>query len=316
MSKKGTVFNVQRFTLHDGPGIRTEFFLKGCPLRCKWCGNPESFKSYIQPGVFKNKCISEEKCGDCKIVCPSENILIFKEGKLSSIDSSKCIKCMKCMDVCPSDAIKQWGKTMNVEDCMKEIIKDKGFYEKSNGGVTVSGGDPILQIDFVLQLFKSCKDEDIHTCFESTFYGQWNEIEKILPYTDLFISDLKHMDSSIHKKYTGVENDLILENLKKLSKKNVDIILRIPVIPGINDNMDNIKITADYILNDMNNKIKVLQLLSFMHLGEEKYQSLGMDYSMKNLDFNREIFQNKIIEIQQYFISRGINCIVGTKEQN
>ncbi|MGL5868708.1 MAG: glycyl-radical enzyme activating protein, partial [Clostridium chrysemydis] len=130
------------------------------------------------------------------------------------------------------------------------------------------------------------------------------------------ISDLKHMDSSIHKKYTGVGNDLILENLKKLSKKNVDIILRIPVIPGINDSMDNIKITADYILNDMNNKIKVLQLLSFMHLGEEKYKSLGMNYNMNNLDFNRKIFQNKIIEIQQYFISKGINCTIGTKEQN
>lgn len=316
MSKKGTIFNVQRFTLHDGPGIRTEFFLKGCPLRCEWCGNPESFKSYLQPGVFQNRCISEEKCGDCKIACPIENTLIFKDGKLSSIDSNKCINCMKCTVACPADAIKQWGKIMSIEECMKEILKDKGFYEKSNGGVTISGGDPILQIDFVRELFKNCKEESIHTCFESTFYGQWSEIEKILPYTDLFISDLKHMDTTIHKKYTGVQNELILKNLKKLSQENVDIILRIPVIPYVNDDIHNIENTANYILNEMNNKIKVLQLLSFMHLGEEKYQSLGMKYNMKNLNFNREVFQSKIKEIQNYFIDKGINCIIGTKEQN
>lgn len=311
---KGIVFNVQRFTLHDGPGIRTEFFLKGCPLRCKWCGNPESFKSYLQPGIFQNKCISEDKCGDCKNVCPNKNTLIFKEGRLNSIDSKKCTRCMKCIDACPADAIKQWGKIMSIDECMKEILKDKGFYEKSNGGVTISGGDPILQIDFVHELFKACKRESIHTCFESTFYGKWEEIEKILPYTDLFISDLKHMNSDVHKKYTAVNNELILENLKKLSAANVDIILRIPIIPDINDTMENIEATANYIISELSNKINVLQLLSFMHLGEEKYQSLGMDYNMKNLNFNRKTFQNKIIEIQQYFISRGINCIVGTKE--
>lgn len=316
MLKKGLVFNIQRFTLHDGPGIRTEFFLKGCPLRCKWCGNPESFQSCLQPGVFKNKCISVDKCGDCKTVCPNEDILIFKDGKLISIDSDKCNNCMKCVNVCPSDAIKQWGQFLTLEECMNEILKDKGFYEKSNGGVTISGGDPLLQSDFVAQLFKRCKEENIHTCFESTFYGKWSDIEKIIPYTDLLISDIKHMNTDIHKRYTGVSNTLILENLKKLITQKQEIILRIPVIPDINDSLENIEATADYIINELGNNIKVLQLLSFMHLGQEKYQSLGLDYNMKNLNFDRETFQNKVNDIKEYFIKRGINCTVGTKEQS
>ncbi|MGL5639027.1 MAG: (2S)-3-sulfopropanediol dehydratase activating enzyme [Cetobacterium sp.] len=316
MLKKGIVFNIQRFTLHDGPGIRTELFLKGCPLRCDWCGNPESLKSYIQPGVFLNKCISEDKCGACKDVCPDKTMLNFEEGKLSSIDKTKCNGCLECVKECPADAIKQWGKEMSVEECMEEILKDKGFYERSNGGVTVSGGDPILQSDFVAQLFKCCKDEKIHTCFESTFYGEWKEIEKVLPHTDLFISDLKHMNTTLHKKYTGVDNFKILNNLKKLANEKKDIILRIPVIPNVNDDMENIKATADYIINELKNEIRVLQLLSFMRLGEEKYVSLGMPYKMKNVEIDREVFQNKINEIAKYFNNRGINCLVGTKEKS
>lgn len=316
MLKQGIIFNIQRFTLHDGPGIRTEFFLKGCPLKCDWCGNPESIKLNVQPGVFTNKCISDEKCGDCKNVCPSKNSLNFKNGKLNSIDYTQCKNCFKCVNVCPSDAIKQWGKLMTVEECMKEVLKDKGFFQKSNGGVTISGGDPILQSDFVIELLKNCKENDIHTCLESTFYGQWSSFKKILEYTDLIISDLKHMDRYKHKKYTGAYNDLILENLKKLIKENKEIILRIPVIPNINDDMENIKATADYIIEELGNNIKVLQLLSFMHLGEEKYHSLGLDYKMKNIHFDRTIFQTNISKIADYFKSRGINCFIGTKGES
>ncbi len=316
MSEQGVVFNIQRFTIHDGPGIRTEFFLKGCPLRCDWCGNPESLKKYIQPGVFQNKCISFEKCGSCKDICPNNSILQFEDGKLSSINYSKCNRCMKCVKECPADAIKQWGKVMSIQECMKEILKDKGFYERSNGGVTVSGGDPILQSDFVAKLFKQCKNENIHTCFESTFYGEWKDVQKLLPYTDLIISDLKHMDTGKHKKYTGVDNNKILDNIKKLVKEKKELILRIPVIPNINDDMENIKATADYILNELQNKVKTLQLLSFMHLGEEKYQSLNIPYKMKGLKIDREQFQNHVNKIADYFNNRGINCTVGTKENS
>lgn len=315
MIHQGTVFNIQRFTMHDGPGIRTELFLKGCPLRCDWCGNPESLKANIEPGVFSSKCISYDKCGSCEEACSDKSILTFTEGKLTSINSSKAEEWTACYDACPSDAIKKWGKVMDVEECMKEIRKDKGYYDRSGGGVTVSGGDPIIQADFVAELFKTCKDEEIHTCFESSFYGEWKELEKVLPYTDLFISDIKHMNTEIHKKHTGVDNHKILENLKKLTAENKELILRIPVIPNINDNMDNIRATADFIVNELGNRVRTLQLLSFMRLGEEKYESLGMPYKMKDVEVDRESFQKHISEIAEYFNSRGIHCLVGTKEK-
>lgn len=314
MSNKGIVFNIQRFTMHDGPGIRTELFLKGCPLRCDWCGNPESLKAYKQPGIFTSKCISSEKCGSCKEVCHDESMLGFIDGKLSSIDRTKCTNCLACVEQCPSDAIKQWGREMSVEECMKEILKDKSYYSRSGGGVTVSGGDPILQSDFVSELLKKCKEEEINTCFESSFYGEWEDVEKILPYADLVISDIKHMDTVIHKKHTGVDNDKILRNLKRLSKKNIDVILRIPVIPNVNDSVENIEATADFIINELGNRIKTLQLLSFMRLGEEKYRSLGMPYKMENIEIDRNSFQEHVGKIANYFNTRGIKCIIGTKE--
>ncbi|MGL5542646.1 MAG: glycyl-radical enzyme activating protein, partial [Fusobacteriaceae bacterium] len=200
--------------------------------------------------------------------------------------------------------------------CMKEILKDKSYYERSGGGVTVSGGDPILQSDFVAELFENCKDKGIHTCFESSFFGEWKDLQKVLPYTDLVISDIKHMDTNIHKKYTGVDNFKILQNLKLLSREKKDLILRIPVIPGVNDNMENIGATADFILNELENSVKVLQLLSFMRLGEEKYHSLGLPYKMKDVEVEREIFQKHVAKIADYFNSRGIHCVVGTKENN
>lgn len=315
MANLATVLNIQRFTLHDGPGIRTEFFLKGCPLRCDWCGNPESFNRDIEVGVYHNKCITSSKCGSCAEVCPDAGMLIFSQSKLENIDRDKCTNCLACSDECPSEAIKQWGQSMSVDECMKIILKDKGFYQRSGGGVTVSGGEPLLQSDFVLALFKACKQQGIHTCLESSFYANWERIEKLLPYTDLFISDIKLMDSAQHKLHTGVDNQKILNNLIKLSASDKELILRIPVIPSINDNLSNIEATANFIRNDLHGKVKTLQLLSFMRLGEEKYQSLGMPYPMKDLDFDRVEFQNRVNGIADYFSERGIHCLVGTKER-
>lgn len=313
--QQGNIFNVQRFTIHDGPGMRTELFLKGCPLECEWCSNPEGLKTYMQPGIYKSKCISRKNCGACEEVCPETEVIKFVRGKISSIDREKCTNCLACYEECPSDAIKQWGKMMSVEECMKIIRKDRGYYERSGGGVTVSGGEPLLQSDFVAELFKTCKEEGISTCFESTLYVKWEEIEKVLPYTDLVISDLKHMDTDIHKAHTRVHNELILENMKRLVNEGYELILRIPVIPGVNDDMKNIEATADFILQELDGRVRTLQLLSFMRLGEEKYKSLDMPYKMAGVKVNRKSFQKHVEQLAEYFNGRGIHCLVGTKEK-
>lgn len=312
--RPGMVFNIQRFTIHDGPGLRTELFLKGCPLRCDWCSNPESWAGYTQPGVYRTKCISGKKCGACLTVCPEE-ALRFVRGRLAEIDRSRCTNCMACFRECPSDAIKMWGQPMTTEECMQEIRKDIGYYERSGGGVTVSGGDPMVQSDFVAELFKACKAENIRTCCESTFYAEWTDIEKILPYTDILISDIKMMDPVLHKRYTGVSNEKILGNLKRLAAEKREMILRIPVIPGVNDNEENMEATADFILQELSGSVRTLQLLSFMRLGEEKYASLGIPYKMAEVKVNRKAFQKKVEAFADYFCSRGIHCLVGTKEK-
>lgn len=315
MLQQGIVFDIQRFTIHDGPGLRTELFLKGCPLRCKWCGNPESWSPKIEFGVYKSKCISQKKCGLCEKVSSEEGALRFYRGQLVSIDCQKPEDSFACAEVCPAEAIKQWGKQMSVEECMEIIRKDQDYYQQSGGGVTVSGGEALLQSDFVAELFQICKEEGIHTCFETSCYGNWKEVKKVLPYTDLWISDIKHINTDIHRTYTGVHNWLILENLKKLTEQEKELILRIPVIPNVNDDWENIEATADFILTELEGRVRTLQLLSFMRLGEEKYQALGIPYEMKQVKMNRKSFQKHIEKIAAYFNNRGIHCLVGTKEK-
>lgn len=307
----GTIFNIQRYTIHDGPGIRTELFLKGCPLRCRWCGNPESHKPQIQPGVYSIKCIGEDKCGCCVKTCP-EHCLQFRNHKLVSIDRTLCTNCMKCADVCPADAIRHWGQIYTVEQAMETILKDVSFYESSGGGVTLSGGEPLAQSDFVLELLKACKKENIHTCVESTLCMDWSMIETIIPYTDLFITDLKHMDSASHKYYTGVPNEKLLENMKRLASLQIPLIIRIPVIPKVNDSMEHMTAVADFILNQLDNHIFQLQLLEFMRLGEEKYKSLDVPYPMEGLETDKDAFTKKIKDFADYFNHCDIRCNIGT----
>ncbi len=317
MNPSAVVLNVQRFTLHDGPGIRTELFLKGCPLRCAWCGNPESFNRQLEVGVYANKCLGDAVCGDCTEACQQPHALQFQNGKIAAIDRQQCSDhkdCLACAQECPAEALKVWGKSMTVDECMQIILKDKGYYQRSGGGVTVSGGEPLMQSEFVFELFRACQKQGIHTCLESSFYSNWDRIERLLPKIDLFISDIKLLDTHRHKQFTGVDNQRILENLIKLTQADKPLIVRIPVIPTINDDDENIQATADFIEHQLQGRVLSLQLLSFMRLGEEKYQSLGLEYPMRELDFDRLAFQQRVNKIAEYFRQRGIKCTVGTSE--
>jgi pyruvate formate lyase activating enzyme len=184
---------------------------------------------------------------------------------------------------------------------MEIIRRDKAFYDRSGGGVTLSGGEPLMQSDFAAQLLRACKEEGFHTCCDTALQAMWENVEQILPYTDLIISDIKHMDSRQHKEFTGVSNERILDNLRRLSRTETQIILRIPVIPGVNDDDENIEKTADFILRDMGSRVETLQLLSYMRLGLEKYQSLGVAYGMDGLTFDRGAFQERVRQIRDYF---------------
>lgn len=309
---KGTVFNIQRYTVHDGPGIRTELFLKGCTLRCNWCGNPESYVKKKQIAVYKNQCIGVSKCGDCIKACPkqNENVFTIEDDKITQIDKSICDDCLLCYDECPSNALKVWGEEMTVDQAMKVILRDKDYYEKNSGGVTISGGEALMQPEFVREIFKRCKEEGIHTCVETALHVKPEILDDIMPYTDMVITDIKHMDSETHKKFIGFGNEQVLSNIKKLATFNKPIVLRIPVIPGFNDNLENITDIGNFIVNEIDNNVVQLQMLRFRPLGQEKYEGLGMPYKME-VTKEREDFETEIRSYVKALQEMGIRAFAG-----
>ena len=268
----GTVFNIQRYSIHDGPGIRTTVFLKWCPLNCWWCQNPESQLSGREMVFWEDRCIG---CGACSTICPSGAIQI-KNG-IPVTEKEKCILCGKCIEKCPALAREMIGKKITAEEIIKEVEKDLVFYEESGGGVTFSGGEPLGQSEFLEELLNACQKKKIHTAVDTSGYVSWEILNKISSKVDLFLYDLKIMDSERHKKYTGVSNELILENLKKLSSVHNNIFVRFPVIPGINDDYQNIKEMGEFLSSL---KVTQVNLLPYHYIGVDKYRRLGRTYKL------------------------------------
>lgn len=251
-----TIFDIERNSFVDGPGIRTTVFFKGCNLKCAWCHNPESHSAKPQMMFYRDKCTG---CGKCKEVCPH-----YLES---------CDLCGKCTAYCPVDARKVCGKKYSVDEVFAEIVKDKAYYENSGGGVTFSGGECMLQIDFLLEILKRCKENGIHTAVDTAGHIPFENFKCILPFTDLFLYDVKIFDPDKHKQYVGVGNELILENLKKLFTAGAKIWIRIPIITGVNDNIEEMKKIKGYL--EKCGKAEKIELLPYHAMGENKYESLG-----------------------------------------
>lgn len=266
LKAKGKIFNIQRYCTHDGPGIRTTVFIKGCPLRCAWCHNPESHSFQDEINYSERQCLH---CGACMAVCAERCHKII--GDKHVFERKNCTHCKKCVQVCPS-ALETVGKDVMAEEVIAEVLEDRIFF-KENGGITLSGGEPLSQAKFSLALLRAAKSQGITTCMETSGYAPYETIEKLMPYADIFLYDYKLTDSKLHKKYTGVDNKLILDNLKKIDKNGAKTILRCPIIPGVNDTDGHFKGISD-VANSLKNVVRV-EIEPAHTIGEAKYAEMG-----------------------------------------
>ena len=264
----GYIFDIKHFAVHDGPGIRTTVFLKGCPLRCVWCHNPESISSQPQLGYIEHKCVN---CGRCAAVCPTGAQYMDQDG-VHHFDRSKCITCGKCTEVCCGKVLTLYGRYAELEDVLNEVLKDVDFYECSGGGVTLSGGECLLQVDFCEELLKALHAKGIHTAVDTCGAVSSDTIKRVMPYTDLFLYDMKSMDEDAHKKCTGRTNKLILDNLRLLNEAGKNIEIRIPCVPRWN--MDQIEEIGKF-LRELDHIIGI-RLLPYHNYAGTKYNSLDM----------------------------------------
>jgi len=277
----GNVFEIQKLSTEDGPGIRTTVFLKECPLKCVWCHNPESIEKQNSLQWFQAKCIG---CNTCIELCPEQALRWDSAGLI--IDRAKCTVCGECARKCPATALKEFGKIWTIEDLFGEIAKDESYYHTSNGGVTFSGGEPTMQFGFLEQLLKKCKQAGYHTAVDTCGLVSRAKLESLIPFVDLVLYDLKEIDAEKHIAYTGVANSLILENCKwlasELAAHNKDLWIRTPIIPGYTATVENVRGIRDFISDELDGQIQRWDLLAFNNLAGSKYRRMGVTWPLEN----------------------------------
>lgn len=304
----GNIIDIKKFTIHDGPGIRSTVFLKGCPLSCVWCHNPEGIDKKINLWYFESKCI---KCHKCISSCLNKALSIAEKPHIV-INKGKCTNAGSCVEICPTAALCFDGKEISALDAVNVLLEDKAFYQQSGGGITISGGDPLFQFDFSLEILKACKRENIHTAIETCMYAKRDILEKFIDCVDLFIVDLKLFDSNDHEKYTGVRNELIKSNFEYLALQNVNILLRIPLIPGITATKENVKNISAFVKN-ISSKIPI-ELMNYNPLAENKYRLMHKDYDV--LKGMKPLLDNEFDQLYQIVKNEGLEIVRETKIKN
>ena len=291
MSKKALISNIQNYSTKDGPGIRTTVFFTGCNLKCIWCSNPELIEPGIKVMYFENRC---RRCGKCAETAVNNSIILTESG--CEIDREKCTNIEECMEVCPYEAYEKSGYEISVQDLYNKLIRDKIFFEQSGGGVTFSGGEAGLQYEFLSEIGAELQKDNIHTALDTAGLITWEKLEKAINSMNMVLFDIKAYDSRLHRKYTGAGNELILENIKKTAAKNKELIIRMVIVPGMNDNMEDIKKRISFI-KELGSAVKQIDILKYHNLGEGKYKSLGMIYSVPKDLYREESFWKKVKEM-------------------
>ncbi len=300
--KDGIIFDIERFSVHDGPGIRTVVYLKGCPLKCPWCANPESQLISPQIGYVKGKCIG---CMSCVQVCPNAQTFI----KTHYPDWSGCSSCMQCVQVCLAGARVCYGRRMNVEEVVAEICKDLTFYKNFGGGVTLSGGESCLQADFAAAILAQCKENGINTALDTCGYIPWNTMEKVLRHVDYLLYDIKHMDTVEHKKFIGVGNELIIENAQRACTVVNDMIIRVPVIPGFNESEEHMCRLEEFVRTKLSS-VKSIELLPYHSAGESKCAYIGRKYEYADGGKNK-LSVEYVERLKKLMEKNGLHVCIG-----